>query len=66
MSLQDTFYIIGIVFMSLMLLIMAATVAAVFVIKTKINAIERNVEEKLHAVSAVAQMGEALVGKFKK
>lgn len=66
MSLQDAFYIIGIVFMSLMLIIMLATVIAVFVIKAKINSIQRHLEEKLHAVATIAQMSEAIIGKFKK
>jgi hypothetical protein len=66
MDLQDAFYIIGIVFMSLMLIIMLATVIAVFVIKAKINSIQRHVEEKLHAVVTIAQMSEAIIGKFKK
>jgi hypothetical protein len=66
MSLQDAFYIIGIIFMSLMLIFMLATVIAVFVIKAKINSIQHHVEEKLHAVTALAQMSEAIIGKFKK
>lgn len=66
MSLQDTFYVIGIIFMSLMLISMLATVIAVFVIKAKINAIQRHIEEKLHAVVTIAQMSEAIIGKFKK
>jgi hypothetical protein len=66
MSLQDAFYIIGIVFMSLMFIIMLATVIAVFVIKAKINSIQRHLEEKLHAVVTIAQMSEAIIGKFKK
>jgi hypothetical protein len=55
----------AIVFMSLMLIIMLATVTAVFVIKAKINAIHRNIEEKLHLALSLAQMGESVVEKFK-
>jgi len=66
MSLQDTFYLLGIIYMSLMLLIMLITVVAVLVIKAKVNAIHRHIEEKLNTIVNVAHMGEALVERFKR
>lgn len=63
MDLQTTFYVIGIIFMSLMTLIILALVIAVFAIKAKINLIHRRIEEKVHSFTEVAQMGEALVHK---
>jgi cell division protein FtsL len=55
MSLQDAFYVIGIIFMSLMLIIIVALVTAVFVIKAKITHIHRQIEEKLSNVSSLGE-----------
>jgi hypothetical protein len=63
MELETTFYVIGIIFMSLMTIIILALVVAVFAIKAKINAIHDRIEEKFHSFIEVAQMGEALVHK---
>ncbi len=63
MDLQTTFYVIGIIFMSLMTLIILALVVAVFAIKAKINAIQERIEERLHTFTEVAEMGENLVHK---
>jgi predicted Holliday junction resolvase-like endonuclease len=65
MELENTFYVIAIVFMSLMTLIILALVIAVFAIKAKINAIHQRIEEKVHAFMEVAEMGETLVHKAK-
>jgi len=46
-GLETTFYIVGIVFMGIMLLLMAALVVAVFAIRAKIQQIERNITEKI-------------------
>jgi len=66
MDLQETFYILAIVFMSLMLLIMIAVVIAVFVIKSKINAIHRRIEEKLAILNNIAHFGGDLMRATKK
>lgn len=63
MELQEAFYIIGIIFMSLMLLILVALVAAVFVIKAKVNHIHHVIEEKVHSVTS---LGEKVAGTAKK
>jgi hypothetical protein len=63
MSLQDAFYILGIIYMSIMLLVMLVVVIAVLIIKAKINAIHRTIDEKLHTVATLTHVGEALVGK---
>lgn len=60
MNLQDTFYIVGIVYMSIGLILLLALVIAVFVIKAKINAIHHRIEEKFQAVIDVMQAGEVL------
>ena len=65
-DLQTAYYIIGIVFMSLMLLIGLILVVAVLVIRTKINAIHRNIEAKLDQVTEWADKGSAVLGVLKK
>lgn len=61
MELQTAFYIIGIIFMSLMLLIMIGIVVAVFVIKHKIDSIHRQIEERLSVVTNLKNFGSDLV-----
>lgn len=63
MNLQDTFYVMGIIYMAIMFIAMIIGLVAVLVIKAKINAIQRSIEEKLHTVATLAHVGEALVGK---
>ena len=63
MDLQNTFYVIGIIYMSLMTIIIIALVIAVFAIKAKINEIHRQIEDRLHAVIQMVKMGEAVVDK---
>lgn len=65
-GLETAFYIIGIIFMSLMLILLIALVAAVFVIRAKINAIHAQIEEKVHLVSDIASKGGELVSRVKK
>jgi hypothetical protein len=52
--------------MSLSLVLLIALVIAVFIIKSKINAIHRNIENKLHAITSVTNFGENLADKVKK
>ena len=59
-GLEQAFYILGIIFLSLMFLLLIALVVAVFVIKKKINYIHDNIETKLNAVTMVAEKGGAL------
>jgi hypothetical protein len=66
MDLQETFYIIGIIYMSLMLVIMVALIIAVFVIKHKINEIHRKIDEKLAIVNNIAHLGSDIFGAAKK
>jgi hypothetical protein len=52
-DLQTTFYIVGIVYMAIMLLLLVAILAAVLVIKTKINHVHQMIDEKVDAVKNV-------------
>ncbi len=60
MNLQDTFYVIGIVYMGIGLLLMLALVIAVFMIKAKINAIHRRIEDKFNDLTQIIQAGEKI------
>jgi cell division protein FtsL len=46
-GLEQTFYIMAIIFMTVMFLLMVALVVAVFAIRAKIHEIERNITEKI-------------------
>lgn len=65
-GLETAFYIIGIVFMSLMLLLMAIGVVAILVIRSKIVALHKSVDEKLNFFHDWAGRGEAVLGAIKK
>lgn len=65
MDLQNTFYVIGIIYMGLATLILIGIVVAVFAIKAKINAIQKNIEEKIRTVTDIAHVGEMLFDKAK-
>jgi cell division protein FtsL len=56
-GLQETFYIMGIVFMSLIFLMMIALLSAVFVIRSKINKIHDNIEDKISTITDLAERG---------
>jgi Na+-transporting methylmalonyl-CoA/oxaloacetate decarboxylase gamma subunit len=59
-GLQESFYIIGIVFLSLMLLLIIVLLAAVLVIRAKINRIHDNIESKINLLTSVAERGGEL------
>lgn len=65
MELENTFYIIGIIYMGLGTILMIALVAAVFTIKAKINAIHHRIEEKLHTAAELIAAGEKIYSKAK-
>jgi hypothetical protein len=65
-GLQEAYYIIGIVFMSLMMLLMVIGVVAVLIIKAKINAIHRKIEEKINMVTGFANTAGEVIDAAKK
>lgn len=65
MDLQDTFYWMAIIYMSIMFILMIVVVVAVLVIKHKVHIIQRNIEEKLSSVLNAIHIGEAIVDKAK-
>lgn len=56
-GLQEAFYIISIIFYAVMFLILIALVSAVFVIRSKINKIERRIEERINTITTIAEKG---------
>ena len=65
MDLETTFYIVGIIYMGLMIIILIALLAAVLVIRAKVNAIHRHVEERLGAALQLFEDGSKIVHKVK-
>jgi hypothetical protein len=59
-GLQEAFYIIGIIFMSIMLLLIIGLLVAVFIIKGKINKIHDNIESKIDSITSIAEKGGEL------
>lgn len=54
-GLQEAFYIIAIVFMGVMFILIIALVTAVFVIRSKVNKIQRTIEDKINTVTTIAE-----------
>ncbi len=65
-DLQTAYYIVGLVFMGIMLLIMLVLVVAVLVIRAKINAIHDRIEHKLEHMAEWAEKSGAVIEAFKK
>jgi hypothetical protein len=65
-DLQTAFYIMGIIFMSVMFLLLIGIFAAVLVIRAKVNAIHTRIEEKIEQVAGLAEKGGAVLGTLKK
>jgi hypothetical protein len=60
MHLQTAFYIIAIIFMSLMMILVIALLAAVLVIKSKVNKVHAMVDEKVKQAKTLA--GKVTIG----
>ena len=60
-DLQTAFYIIGIIYMSLMFLLAVTIVVALLVIKSKINRMQRIVNARIHAVRDTADHLAAII-----
>ena len=65
-GLETAFYIIGIIFMGLMLLFMIVVITAILVIRHKISHIQQQIEDRLHTAKDIAAKGEAVVKTIKK
>lgn len=65
-GLETAFYIVGITFMSLMLILTLALVVAVLVIRAKVVSIHRHIDERLATFHDWTEKGEAVVETLKK
>ena len=62
-GLETAFYVMAIIFMSLTFIIIIALVAVVLVIRSKVNKIHDNIEEKINTITNIAEKGGALSAK---
>lgn len=63
MSLQDLFYIVGLFYMTMCIVLLLSLVVAVFYIKKKVGDLEHTFEKKLEIISqAASHPAEAAVG----
>lgn len=58
MELETVFYVLGIVFMTLMLVIITSLVIGVFLIKKKIDRIHDAIEDKMMVISSAVEAGK--------
>jgi F0F1-type ATP synthase membrane subunit b/b' len=56
-GLQEAFYIMGIVFMSLTFILILALLSAVLVIRSKVNKIHDNIDAKINTITTIAEKG---------
>jgi hypothetical protein len=61
-GLEQAFYIISIIYMGVMFIIIIALVVAVFMIKNKINHIQRSIEERINLVTNIAEKSGEIAG----
>jgi uncharacterized BrkB/YihY/UPF0761 family membrane protein len=54
-GLQEAFYILGIIFMVVMLGLIAALLISVIIIRSKINKIHDNIEERINSITNIAE-----------
>ncbi|HVZ11931.1 MAG TPA: hypothetical protein VG965_02785 [Patescibacteria group bacterium] len=62
MDVQNAFYILGIVFMAVMLILLIGIIAFLFYIKAKINQFHKQVNEKIDLINNVAGYTGTLAG----
>ena len=63
MSLEEAFYILGIVVMSFTLIILVVIVTSLLVIRSKIAHIQRAIEEKLSIANTAADVARKVIKK---
>ncbi len=65
MELQTTFYVMGIIFMSVMFVLMIALTILVFYIKGKVTEMQKSFEEKIEMATSFGRMGEKAIERIK-
>jgi uncharacterized protein YoxC len=64
-ELQIIFYLMGIIYMSIMFVFMIAALIIVLAIKRRIDRLQRTIEGKIHVITSIAHIGEELISKAK-
>jgi hypothetical protein len=59
-GLEESFYILGIIFMGIMLVLIGLLLISVIVIRSKVNRIQHNIEEKINSFTNFAERGGEL------
>jgi hypothetical protein len=59
-GLQEAFYIVGLIYMGVMLVLVIALVISVFIIRSKINRIHDNIETRIDSFTNIAEKGGEL------
>jgi Na+-transporting methylmalonyl-CoA/oxaloacetate decarboxylase gamma subunit len=59
-GLEQTFYILGIVFMVIMLILIGLLLISVIVIRSKVNKIHASIDEKINSITNIAEKGGEL------
>ena len=64
-GLEQSYFIIGIVFMSIVLMLITVMVVAMITIRNKLVSLERNVADKLHTIAKIPETIVDIVDAFK-
>ena len=61
MDLQTTFYIMGIIFMTISFVFMIAIIVFLLYIKNRVTQLQKNVQEKIEVAATVSQAGGKVI-----
>jgi low affinity Fe/Cu permease len=61
-GLQEAYYIIGIIYMVVMLALVVALLISVFIIRNKVNTIHDKIDAKINTVTSLAEKGGEIAG----
>ncbi len=64
-GLEQSYFIIGIIFMSVMLILITVIVVAMITIRNRLVSLERNVTDKLHTIAKIPETIVDIVDAFK-
>jgi hypothetical protein len=60
-GLQETFYIVALIYMGISLLLIIALVVTIAVIRSKVVSMERNIKEKLELITSLPSTVESII-----